>query len=74
MKAMSIIGMILSPILFVLSIVSIDASRKIDPEYGFGYYSNDMNNWGILMMAISLFFLAFSIVACVRAFKKKQTI
>lgn len=74
MKALSIIGIVLSPILFVLCFAAVDASRNYNTEYGYSYYNNDMDGWGVFMILISLFFLAFSIVACVKAFKKAKNV
>jgi hypothetical protein len=68
MKALSIIGMVLSFASFLLSFAIIDISYYT--EWGIEHPGIKP---GIINLIISLFFLAFSIVACVFAFRKKKS-
>ncbi len=68
MKALSIIGLILSVIALPLSFMVMDLYYYDGNEYG-GY--SRIGGGFILPLLFSLFFLAFSIIATVKSFKKK---
>jgi hypothetical protein len=59
MKTLSIIGIIIGSLWILGSLVIIADG----PDYGI---------FGLLILFVSLYLLAFSIVACIQAFKKRQ--
>ena len=67
MKALSIIGMVFSLVLVLLSIAVLDI--RCYNEWGSDRPGEEI---GLIIFVLALFFLAFSIVACVVAFKKKN--
>lgn len=67
MKALSIIGMVFSLILALLSFAVIEI-RCYD-EWG---SSSPGQEIGLVIFVLAAFYLAFSIVACVYAFRKKK--
>jgi len=67
MKALSIIGIIMSAILVFISFIIINIRCSHDN------YSSEVGvEPGFCVLVIALFFLAFSIVATVVSFKKKS--
>ena len=67
MKALSIIGMVFSLVLTLLSFAVLDISCY--DEWGSSHPGQEI---GLIIFVLAAFFLAFSIVACVVAFKKKK--
>lgn len=67
MKALSIIGMAFALIASLISLAIIDISCY--NEWGTDHPGIEP---GVINLIISLFFLAFSIVACVVSFRKKK--
>jgi len=67
MKALSIIGMVFSLILILLSFAVLDI--RCYSEWGSDRPGEEI---GLIIFVLAAFFLAFSIVACVVAFKKKK--
>jgi len=67
MKALSIIGMAFSILLILLSFAVIDIHCY--DEWGSSQPGLEI---GFIIFILAAFFLAFSIVACVFAFKKKN--
>lgn len=67
MKALSIIGMVFSLVLFLLGIAVIDIHCY--DEWGSSQPGIEV---GLIIFILAGFFLAFSIVACVTAFRKKK--
>ncbi|MBL0328742.1 MAG: hypothetical protein IPP64_04830 [Bacteroidetes bacterium] len=67
MKALSIIGMVFSLLLLLLSFAVIDIHCY--DQWGSSQPGLEI---GLIIFILAAFFLAFSIVACVFAFKKKK--
>ena len=67
MKALSIIGMVFSLALILLSFAVLDI-RCYD-DWGSSHPGQEI---GLIIIVLSTYFLAFSIVACVTAFSKKK--
>lgn len=67
MKALSIIGIVFSLLLVLISLAIIDI--RCYTEWGTEHPGIEP---GVINLIISLFFLAFSIISCVIAFKKKK--
>lgn len=67
MKALSIIGIVFSLVLVLISLAIIDINCY--SEWGTEHPGVEP---GVVNLILTLFFLAFSIVACVVAFKKKN--
>ncbi|MDZ4665402.1 MAG: hypothetical protein SGJ15_11030 [Bacteroidota bacterium] len=67
MKALSIIGMVFSLVLVILSFAVIDIGCY--NEWGSNRPGEEI---GFIIFVLAAFFLAFSIVACVTAFRKKK--
>jgi hypothetical protein len=67
MKALSIIGMVFSLLLVFISLAIMDI--RCYSEWGTDHPGMEP---GIVNLVLSLFFLAFSIVACVTSFRKKK--
>jgi hypothetical protein len=71
MKALSIIGTVLSAIGILLSIGMTEIHCYCSER---NYYSHPGKDFGLVSLVINLFFLAFSIVAIVVSFRKKKQI
>jgi hypothetical protein len=67
MKALSIIGIVFALMACLLSLAIVDISCY--SEWGTDHPGIEP---GVINLIISLFFLAFSIVACVISFKRKK--
>ena len=69
MKALSIIGIILCPILFIVNLLAIDELRCYGGSYDCYTYINSDDKLMVIMLALlaSIFLLAISIVGLVTA-------
>lgn len=71
MKALSIIGLVLSFVTMLIGVAIMDITCYDTSSNIFNVYFEGITV-GSLVFATSAYFLAFSIVATVKAFKKKQ--